>query len=65
MLTVSSTGCVKVYGSPDGPEPAVLTPESPPAASFDRLAARTGQATEDASANGLRSAGSRRAAGVD
>jgi hypothetical protein len=26
MLTVSSTGCVKVYGSPDGPEPAVHTP---------------------------------------
>jgi hypothetical protein len=52
MLTVSSSGCAKVYGSPDGPEPAVHAPESPPSASFDGLAARIGQATEDAAANG-------------
>src|ERR1700743_3448398 len=30
VLTVWTTGCAKVYGSPDGPQPTVHTPESPP-----------------------------------
>src|SRR5580704_12870832 len=32
LLTVSTTGCAKVYGSPDGPEPVVHAPEAPPTA---------------------------------
>jgi hypothetical protein len=49
MLTVSSVGCARVYGSPDGIEHA---PESPPAASFDGLATRIAQATDDAATKG-------------
>ena len=52
VLTVSTTGCAKVYGSPDGPEPAIHAPESPPAAAFDGLPARIAQATDAAAADG-------------
>ena len=49
MLTLSSASCARVYGSPNGIEHA---PESPPAASFDGLATRIAQATDDAATKG-------------
>ena len=49
MLTLASAGCARVYGSPGGIE---LAPESPPAASFDGLAARITNATDDAATKG-------------
>ena len=52
VLTVWATGCAKVYGSPDVPQPAVHAPESPPAAAFDGLPARIAQATDAAVADG-------------
>jgi hypothetical protein len=52
MLTVSMSGCAKVYGSPDGPQPSVHAPESPPTAAFDGLPARIAQATAAAAADG-------------
>src|SRR5271169_4223672 len=51
-LTGSTAGCAKGYGSPDGPEPAVHAPESPPTAAFDGLPARIAQATDAAVADG-------------
>jgi hypothetical protein len=53
MLTMSTTSCAEVYGSPGGPEAAI--PESPPgvaAAAFDGLPARIAQATDAAAADG-------------
>jgi hypothetical protein len=53
MLTMSTTSCAKVYGSPNGPEAAI--PESPPGvagAAFDGLPARIAQATDAAAADG-------------
>jgi hypothetical protein len=52
VLTVSTTSCAKVYGSPGGPEPAIHAPESPPAAAFDGLPPRIAQATDAAAADG-------------
>src|SRR5271168_2661816 len=52
VLTVWTTGCAKVYGSTDGPEPAVHAPEAPPTAAFDGLPARIAQATDAAVADG-------------
>jgi len=49
MLTLSSAGCPRVYGAPGGTE---LAPESPPAASFDGLATRITNATDDAATKG-------------
>jgi hypothetical protein len=51
-VLVATAGCAKVYGSPPVPEPAVHGPEAPPAASFDGLATRITQATEDAASSG-------------
>jgi hypothetical protein len=52
VLAVSTTGCAKVYGSADGPDPVVHAPESPPVGVFDGLPARIAQATEAAAADG-------------
>src|ERR1700744_1033033 len=51
-LTVSTTGCAKVYGSPDPPVPTVHAPEASPTAAFDGLPARIAQATDAAAADG-------------
>src|ERR1700743_3288375 len=57
VLTVWTTGCAKVYGSPVGPEPMLRAPESPPAAAFDGLPARIAQATDAAVLRRRRRAG--------
>jgi hypothetical protein len=52
MMTLSTTGCAKVYGAPDDPPPALNGHDEPRAATFDGLAGRIVQATGDAATSG-------------